>query len=40
MSGAGRVFLTRVVPCGTVRLFANEAKAVSEAVAPLSRGKV
>ena len=31
LSWAGRRFLSRVVPCGTIWLFTNEAGAVSEA---------
>ena len=45
LSQAGRCFLSRVVPCGTIWLFTNEAEAVSEAavveaVAPFDRGEI
>ena len=40
MSGAGRGFLARVVPHGTVWLFADETKTISEAAAPFDWGKV
>ena len=37
MSGGS---LTRVVSCGTIQLFTDEAKVVSEAVAPFNWGEV
>ena len=40
MSGASGGFLMRVVPCGTVRLFTDEAQTVSEAAAPFDWGEI
>ena len=40
LSRAGHCFLLRVVPCGTIWLFANEAEVVSEAVAPFDQGQI
>ena len=40
MNGAGGGSLTRVVPCRAVQLFTDEAKVVSEAMAPFDWGEV